>query len=140
MINNKARALEKDQVLKIGEVVLTRVRLYSETRVPDGLLVNLIPAGVELENQNLQNALKLDSIQIGGEAVEQQAQIVYQAYKGDRYVAAVDLPAKREQTVYFLSRAVTPGAYVVPPAMVESMYKPSIRGISNSIKSISVMP
>ncbi|MEM5536987.1 MG2 domain-containing protein [Neptuniibacter pectenicola] len=140
VINNKARALEKDQVLKIGEVVLTRVRLYSETRVPDGLLVNLIPAGVELENQNLQNALKLDSIQIGGEAVEQQAQIVYQAYKGDRYVAAVDLPAKREQTVYFLSRAVTPGAYVVPPAMVESMYKPSIRGISNSIKSISVMP
>ncbi|MDO6513435.1 alpha-2-macroglobulin [Neptuniibacter sp. 2_MG-2023] len=140
VVNEKAVELKKDQVLKIGEVVLTRVRLYSEKPVPDGLLVNLIPAGVELENQNLQNALKLDSIQLYGKAIQQEASIVYQAYKDDRYVAAVNLPAKREQTLYFLSRAVTPGSYAVPPAMVESMYKPSIRGISNSIKSISVMP
>lgn len=136
--NGAAEALKPDQLLTIGDVVLTRVRFYSDERVPDGLLVNLIPAGLELENQNLQHSLKLESIRLEGEAIQQQARIVYQAYEDDRYVAAVDIPAKREQTLYFLSRAVTPGRYVVPPALAESMYKPNHRGISNSIGSLSV--
>ena len=138
--NSEAFGLQKGKVLNMGDTVLTRVRLYSEKRVPDGLLINLMPAGLELENQNLQNALKLEDIMLEGEPLQQRVRLTYQAFKDDRYVAAIDIPAKREQILYFLSRAVTPGEYKVPPAMAESMYKPAYRGISNSINSISVMP
>lgn len=138
--NSEAFGLQKGQVLNMGDTVLTRVRFYSEKRVPDGLLINLMPAGLELENQNLQNALKLESIMLEGEPLQQRVRLTYQAFKDDRYVAAIDIPAKREQILYFLSRAVTPGEYKVPPAMAESMYKPAYRGISNSINLISVMP
>lgn len=138
--NANASILREGQVLNIGDTVLTRVRFYSETRVPDGLIVGLIPAGVELENQNLKNAFKLENIKLEGRNIQSRSRLAYEAFKDDRYVAAVDIPAKQEQTLYYLSRAVTPGSYTVPPVLAESMYKPSIRGISNSIKSIVVMP
>ena len=138
--NREANGLSEGQILNIGDTVLTRVRFYSDHRIPDGLLVNLIPAGLELENQNLQHALKLDDIHIEGEKIKQHANMAFEGFKEDRYVAAIDIPAKREQTLYYISRAVTPGRYIVPPALAESMYKPSIRGLSNSIKTIVIMP
>lgn len=140
VLDGNAQLLKKNQVLKTGDLLLTRVSLYSEKRVPDGLLVSLLPAGVELENQNLQHALKLKDIRIDGESVSQRASISYQAFKDDRYVAAVDIPEKREQVVYFLSRAVTPGHYLVPPVQAESMYKPAHRGVANSIEYLTVVP
>lgn len=135
----QASQLDKNQILNTGDTLLTRVRMYSKKQVPDALLVNLLPAGIELENQNLQDSLKLEDILIGDKEIRQDADIVYQEFKDDRYVAAVNLYSKREQTLYFVSRVVTPGTYKVPSALMESMYTPSIRGISNNIELIKVV-
>ncbi len=134
----EASLLQKNQVLKMGDVILTRVRLLSNEPVPDGLLVNLLPAGLELENQNLKHAIKLADIRIAGEQLEQ-GRLLYQEYRDDRYVAAVDLSAKREQTYFFLSRAVTPGDYRVPPTQAESMYKPEVRGLSETLGNLLII-
>lgn len=136
--NGNARPLEAGEMLEIGDLLLNRVRLVSDKNVPDALLVNLLPAGLELENQNLTHALKLENIKLEGRSVEHDASIQYQAFRDDRYVAAIELEAGHEDTLYFLTRAVTPGSYQVPPAMVESMYKPSVRGISDSIEPLRV--
>lgn len=138
VVNGQANILRQGELLNVGDWVLTRVHLYSETRVPDALLVHLIPAGFELENQNLKHALKLADIKIEGITPENQARIEHQEYRDDRYVAAISLPARREQTVYYLSRAVTPGRFKVPPAIAESMYTPQHRGVSNSLGQINV--
>ena len=98
--------------------------MRSEIRIPDALLVNLMPAGLELENQNLNNSLKLNDINIEGELVNHSANMSHQEFRDDRYIAALDLPAKRVQTIYVLSRAVNPGKYVFPAVHVESMYQP----------------
>lgn len=135
---NNAIKLSENSRLQSGQLLLSRITLRSEIRVPDALLVNLIPAGLELENQNLNHSLKLAAIIIEGEHVEVSANIQHQEYRDDRYIAAVDLQAQQIQTLYVLSRAVTPGQYVFPAVRVESMYKPSVYGVGGSIKQINV--
>ena len=97
-----------------------------------------MPAGLELENQNLANSLKLTDIKMDGKKLTISQQIEHQEYKDDRYIAALDLPNKATQTLYVLSRAVNPGVYVVPAVRIESMYKPSVYGVGGSIKQITV--
>ena len=135
---NSAIELPDNSTLQSGQLLLTRITVRSEQRVADALLVNLMPAGVELENQQLNNSLKLSDLMIEGEQVEVTANIVHQEYRDDRYVAALDLRAQQIQTLYVLSRAVNPGKYVVPAVRVESMYQPSVYGVGGSIKHIDV--
>ena len=97
-----------------------------------------MPAGLELENQNLNNTLKLTDIRIDGETVQPTASIVHQEYRNDRYVAAVDLHGEQSYTVYVLSRAVNPGQYVLPAVRIESMYRPAIHGVGGSLKSVTI--
>jgi uncharacterized protein YfaS (alpha-2-macroglobulin family) len=53
------------------------------------------------------------------------ANIKHQEYRGDRYVAALDLNGSTTVNLVYLARAVTPGVYRVPPPQVESMYRPN---------------
>ncbi|MBA1331172.1 hypothetical protein QQ73_08415, partial [Candidatus Endoriftia persephone str. Guaymas] len=46
--------------IKTGKLVLVHLQLDAEQRIPDALLVELLPAGLELENQNLKHAIQLD--------------------------------------------------------------------------------
>ncbi|TEW55359.1 alpha-2-macroglobulin family protein [Psychromonas sp. RZ22] len=133
-----ATPLVHNRHLNSGELLLTRIRVRSEERIPDALIVNLMPAGLELENQNLNNSLKISDIMIDGKNVATSADIEHQEFRDDRYVAAVDLPAKRIQTLYVLSRAVNPGEYVFPAVLAESMYKPALYGIGGSVQTINV--
>ena len=136
--NNEATKLADSNTLHSGDLLLTRITLRSDVRVPDALVVSLMPAGVELENQNLLNSLKIAEITIDGEKIVIAADIAHEEFRDDRYVAAVDLPEQCVQTLYVLSRAVNPGSYVFPAVQVESMYKPSVRGVGGSIKQINV--
>lgn len=134
----KAVAMAKNPQLKTGELLLSKTVIYSETEIPDALLVALLPAGLELENQNLKHSLKLADIEIDGQKLESDAWFAYQGYLDDRYVAAIELPNEREQVVYTLSRAVTPGEFAMPQTLVESMYTPETRGLSQGYGRLTV--
>jgi len=136
--SGEATKLPADKALNSGELLLTRIIVTSDERVPDALLANLMPAGLELENQNLANSLKLGDIKLGGKKLNVSNRIEHQEYRDDRYVAALDLPKRGTQTLYVLSRAVNPGVYTVPAVRIESMYKPSVYGVGGSIKQIKV--
>lgn len=136
--NNEATKLADNSTLKSGELLLSRITVRSNKRVPDALLVSLMPAGVELENQNLANSLKLADISVGGQQIATTANLKHQEFRDDRYVAAVDLPEQKVQTLYLLARAVNPGQYVFPAIRIESMYQPSVYGVGGSIKKINV--
>jgi len=136
--DGRASKFTADNTLNSGELLLTRIIVTSDERVPDALLANLMPAGLELENQNLANSLKLKDISLNGKKLDLSNRIEHQEYRDDRYIAAIDLPSRSAQTLYVLSRAVNPGVYGVPAVRVESMYKPSVYGVSGSIKQITV--
>ncbi|MFV3093964.1 alpha-2-macroglobulin family protein, partial [Pseudomonas sp. GW6] len=130
------------QRLDSGELVLVHLAVRAKQRVPDALVVDLLPAGLELENQNLaQSAASLDDA--GSNVKEwrrsmQNARIKHQEYLGDRYVAAVDVEEYGTTHLLYLARAVTPGSYRVPPPQVESMYRPSWQALGTAPESLVV--
>ena len=122
-------------------MILVDLALAAEQRTPDALVVDLLPAGFELENQNLDTAVSLKDFRIDGqtiEALQQSLQLKYQEFRDDRYIAAVDLPGYGGTHLVYLVRAVTPGKYAVPAPFVEDMYRPEIRAIGATIGSLTV--
>ena len=124
--------LDRDN-LRSGDLVLVHLALKAQTHVPDALVVDLLPAGLELENQNL--AQSAASLENASSAVKQwresmqNASIVHQEFRDDRYVAALKLDSYGTTHLLYLARAVTPGSYRVPPPQVESMYRPNLQAV-----------
>lgn len=128
--------------LKSGELVLVQLKISARERVPDALVVDLLPAGLELENQNLGDS----SASLGESAADvqelvndmQQATIKHLEFRDDRFVAAVDVDGYRPMTLLYLARAVTPGSYQVPAPQVESMYVPQWRALGATPERLNV--
>ena len=121
--------------IAVGELLIVELSLQAKNRIQDALVIDLVPAGFEIENQNLAHSLKLDEYRIGADAIIDRMDnktIKYQAWRDDRYVAAIDLKAYGSQRLYYLLRAVTPGTYQVPPPYAEDMYRPYIRAIGET--------
>ncbi len=131
------------ETISQGEMVV----VVLEGRVAAGadykaLLVDLLPAGVEIEKTGLD----------GGSGflfwLGDLTPTRYEDGLDDRFVAAFDTDQlKPVQTKHdrdrekpfrlaYLARAVTPGSYTVPPVEVEAMYQPAIRGRSKAAKVV----
>ncbi len=127
-LGTDGRPLNLDR-LESGQLVLVHLAVKAKERVPDALVVDLLPAGLELENQNLaQSSASLQDA--GGEVKQwleamQESPLKHQEFRDDRYVAAVDVSSYDTRHLLYLARAVTPGTYRVPPPQVDSMYRPA---------------
>lgn len=128
--------------LREGQPLIVQLRIDSRESVPDALLVDLLPAGLEVENLNLSPAEQWAEISVDGVALSDrgsQATLVHEEYRDDRYVAAVKL-SYGVAKLYYLVRAVTPGTYVVPSPQVEDMYRPELRAIGRTpVETITVV-
>ena len=87
------------------------------------MIEDLLPAGWEIENPNLATAQQVGWLRRNDE--------------GDRHRDARDdrmlifTGAFDGQAVFhYVARAVTPGLYALPPAVVAGMYEPEIRGVA----------
>ncbi|POT60052.1 hypothetical protein C3432_04965 [Citrobacter amalonaticus] len=130
--------------LRSGELVLVWLEVKASQNVPDALVVDLLPAGLELENQNLANGSA--SLQDSGSEVQnllsqmQQADIQHMEFRDDRFVAAVAVNDGQPVTLVYLARAVTPGTYQLPMPQVESMYVPQWRATGSTEDLLIVKP
>ena len=89
------------------------------------LVVDLLPAGFEIENAALVGARSTADMPW----LPQRSPTTHVDARDDRFVAALDGRGdKREFTLAYLVRAVTPGTYRLPAPTVEDMYAPEIRG------------
>ncbi|UVJ44573.1 alpha-2-macroglobulin family protein [Pseudomonas sp. LS1212] len=123
--------------VKSGDLVLVHLAVSAKQRVPDALVVDLLPAGLELENQNLaQSAASLENasskVKEWRESMRN-ANLLHQEYRDDRYVAALKLDGYGTTHLLYLARAVTPGSYRVPPPQVESMYRPNWQAVGETV-------
>ncbi len=127
--------------VKVGDLVVVRLNVSSESAVPDALLVEMVPAGFELENPALGNSIKLEELSIEGKPAWQSEwndYLKHQEFRDDRYTAALDLSAGSNQQLVYLMRAVTPGRYQVPPTQVEDMYRPELRAVGEDIHEVHI--
>jgi hypothetical protein len=101
-------------VLKVTEAKAEAARL---------LLVDPLPAGLEIDNPKLLDA---DALQ-GLAFAKSDVQPVHTEFRDDRFVAAYERDPSQSAffTVAYTVRAVSPGTYVHPGATVEDMYRPA---------------
>ncbi|ELX8378330.1 alpha-2-macroglobulin [Providencia vermicola] len=129
--------------LRSGEMVVVKLEVNASQMVPDALVVDLLPAGLELENQNLANssANLSETAPNLQEVIDdmQQAQISHMEYRDDRFVAAVEVQQYKPTTLVYLARAVTPGVYNIPVPQVESMYVPEWRAVGNASGQLEIV-
>lgn len=121
--------------LKEGDSLIALVEIQSKISLPNALLTDLLPAGLEVENLNLGDARSWADVSFDGIAIGDRmnaASIQHEEFRDDRYVAALTVNPYGRSRVLYLVRAVTPGTYVVPPPMVEDMYRPTLRGLGSS--------
>jgi len=123
-----------------GEMFVVRLRVKASQSIKDGLVVDRIPAGFEIENLNLSQGPKAGEFTVEGVNIAQanaNERIVHTEYRDDRFVAAASLGGQLE--LFYLVRAVTPGKYVVPATFAEDMYRPEVRGIGKAEGEITVV-
>lgn len=121
--------------LEEGDALIVQVSVQASRAMPDALLTDLLPAGLEIENFNLGDGKQwagvvIDGIEIGDR--DEAADVRHEEFRDDRYVAALKLEVGDTARVFYLVRAVTPGTYTVPPSLVEDMYRPELRGVGKA--------
>jgi uncharacterized protein YfaS (alpha-2-macroglobulin family) len=86
------------------------------------LLVDFLPAGFEIDNPRLVAGGDTGSMKWLGQVTE----TAHSEFRDDRFVAAFDRRDgdRNAITVAYIVRAVSPGKYAHPPAMIEDMYRP----------------
>jgi uncharacterized protein YfaS (alpha-2-macroglobulin family) len=127
--------------LKRGDLLVVHLSVWADQRVPDALVVDLLPAGLELENQNLENSnMALTELTQFKELLEkaQQTAIKHQEYRDDRYIAAIELDGYSRRDIVYIVRAVSPGRFHMPMPMVESMYQPAVNARGDSPEWVEV--
>ena len=120
-------------------VVLTVRQMVART--DQLLLVDPLPAGFEIDNPTL-----LQSANTGLNWLPESKAPAYSAFLDDRFVAGFDgraldsLPVTDGSNVWSFAyqvRAISPGAFTLPPTYVEDMYEPEIFGMTEA-SSISI--
>jgi uncharacterized protein YfaS (alpha-2-macroglobulin family) len=86
------------------------------------LLVDPLPAGLEIDNPNLFDGGSTEDLAW----LKRDVEPTHTEYHDDRFAAAFERDGRDKATfsVAYIVRAVTPGRYVSPPAAIEDMYRP----------------
>ena len=116
-------------------VVVMKGKRNDAARAARTLVVDLLPAGFEIENANAggQSSWNYDWLKGLTEAA-------YTEQRDDRYVAALDLGENTgEFTLAYVVRAVTPGEFTYPALVIEDMYEPETTG-RTAMGKLTVQP
>lgn len=119
-----------ERPLKAGETVLVHLTAQSRVPITNGLVVDRIPAGLEIENTNIVQGEGMGSVKIGKVDIDQairDPRVKHREFRDDRFVAAGRLDGKVLHLLYRM-RVVTPGKFLVPALYAEDMYRPDIYG------------
>ena len=115
-----------DQIKQNDVVVAVITGRFTDEATHRAMVVDLLPAGLEIENERLNNTRRTGDLAWLPELTEGN----YSEYRDDRYIAAFDTSPDANNggfTFAYILRAVTPGQYKAPAIEVEDMYKPDIR-------------
>lgn len=131
----------KGGTLKVGEMILVRITAKSKQAIEDAMIVDHIPAGLEVENLNLSKGPAASEFVVAGvnlETAMSDPRIKHKEYRDDRFVAAVRLDGD-VMNLFYMLRVVTPGRFHVPGTFAEDMYRPEIRAYGAAPEPITVI-
>ncbi|MCJ9427534.1 alpha-2-macroglobulin family protein [Kordiimonas marina] len=114
--------ISPDSLPRNGRFVVLLWGQADAEAIEDPLLVDLLPAGLEIDSTDTSDLSFLGDL----------TSVEFSDARDDRFVAALKIvpftPDKyRSFRVAYIVRAITPGTYVMPGPFVEDMYKPRFR-------------
>ncbi len=120
-------------------VVLLTIR--PQNPWPMRLVVSdMLPAGFEIDNPKLVGSAQLEKFSF----LPSEITAAHVEFRDDRFIAALDRTGgeKRDIVLAYIVRAVTPGVFAHPPAVVEDMYRPwlNARTASGTVQIIAPKP
>ncbi|MDR1164236.1 MAG: alpha-2-macroglobulin family protein, partial [Candidatus Accumulibacter sp.] len=125
--------------LRVGETLLVRLRVEMRSHVANALVVDHIPAGVEIENANIvqgaRNSLVIEGVDVAD--AMRNSNIKHVEFRDDRFVASLN--GSGRFYLFYRVRVVTPGQFVVPSTYAEDMYQPAIYGLSAPEGNITIV-
>jgi hypothetical protein len=115
-----AHLTQNDRVIVVLKITETQAR-YARL-----LVVDRLPAGLEIDNPNLFDSGSIDALSW----LKRDVEPVHAEYRDDRFVAALDRDTGQSAffNLSYVARAVAPGHYIYPPATAEDMYRPERYG------------
>ncbi|PRC94638.1 alpha-2-macroglobulin family protein [Solimicrobium silvestre] len=127
--------------LTVGETVIMHLKVSANTSIGTGMVVDRIPAGMEIENTNIvqgeqMGVVRFDNIN-PAEAMQDQ-RIKHVEFRDDRFVVAARIDGQILNLFYRL-RVVTPGKFVIPPLYVDDMYRPDVYGSIGGSESMTIV-
>jgi alpha-2-macroglobulin len=123
-LDDKGKALDPASI-KQNDLVVARITLEAHGRTYDNIAIeDLLPAGLEVENPNLDTAQALPWLTTRFDWCARRD------IRDDR-VLLFTKPVSGTSIFYYLARAVTPGRFIVPPISAECMYDPEVRSITS---------
>ena len=142
--DDKGNPIDTLDEIPQGALVIVKLDVEADTRMPDALVVDLLPAGFEIENPRLAHSASWNDYAVGGVAIGkwlEESKIAYTDYLDDRFVTALFLNEKSPRTLYYLLRAVTPGTYRVPAPFAEDMYRTHLRAVGTPpVEKATILP
>jgi uncharacterized protein YfaS (alpha-2-macroglobulin family) len=111
--------------IKQNNLVVARITLEPNGHTYDNIVIeDLLPAGLEVENPNLDTAQTLPWL------TSKFDWCARRDIRDDR-VLLFTKPVSGKSVFCYLARAVTPGKFTVPPVSAECMYDPEIRSVTS---------
>lgn len=127
--------------LKVGETVIVHLTARSTTPIGTGMVVDKIPAGLEIENMNIVQGEHAGAIRIAEQdpaSAMKDTRIKHVEFRDDRFVAAVRL-GNDVLHLFYRARVVTPGKFIAPALYAEDMYRPELFGLAGGDETLSVI-
>lgn len=145
--------------VRSGELLVVELTIQSPEGQRNLVIEDLLPAGLEVENPRLAtsakpvgdalptaplflrrrgNAWHVVPLPVQDSSVETSFEPDYLDIRDDRVVLMGDMPYGGSAIYRYLVRAVTPGAYVVPPVRGECMYDLGVNSINGGGGTLTV--
>ena len=119
---------------KQGERFVTVLKFNSTSRKGrTAIIADLLPAGFEIETiLTRDSGVNKDGSDGAFKWVGKISDFAVTEARDDRFIASLDTYDRDSYTAAYLVRAVTPGEFVMPGAIIEDMYRPADRAITAS--------
>ncbi|MFQ5708218.1 MAG: MG2 domain-containing protein [bacterium] len=125
-LDENGRPIDADS-LHQGDLVIAEITVKSLTESLENVAtVDLLPAGLEIENPRLQSRKGIDWI--GKRAYRP----MYMDIRDDRMLLFGNFRYGQTAKFYYGLRAVTQGSFILPPISAEAMYAPSKASVASS--------
>ncbi|MGQ9779749.1 MAG: alpha-2-macroglobulin family protein [Bacillota bacterium] len=112
--------------IRQGDLVVVGLTVETgEDNVKNVALVDLLPAGLEIENPRLATTAEL------GWVSENSFTPTYVDIRDDRLIVFADFGRAGVYRFYYAARAVSRGTFALPPLRAECMYEPEVYGVAS---------